>query len=300
MTVSAKMRRPLWQRLTGLLVLVMLFGAVNLLYRPAAAWQNILSGDPGELLYAAGFDGFEDEWQQSAGRDSHLIQAGKLRVSVETSTIIYSAARPVFADFDATVTLTAVGGAEDNEGAGLIFRLEETLDDCDMPLKTLCDLGSLSGIFDVPLRMLFRPSDHSPQGYYVFLISTDGYYSLWKRDPDGDGLTKVTVWHDSAGLINAGLAATNQIRVVGRGDKFQFYINGQQVELCVPLPGEQPTGNAANCMGEKVTVWQDSSFATGRLGVVVNTDQKPGTVVEFDNFIVTVPASGSEQDHPQA
>jgi hypothetical protein len=298
MTMSAKMPRPLWQRLAGLLVLVIVLGAVNLLYQPAANWHTILGGDPGELLYAAGFDGFEDEWQQSAGRDSHLIQDGKLRISVETSSIIYSAARPVFADFDATVTLTAVGGAEDNEGAGIIFRLQEQADDCDMPMKILCDLAKLSGVFDVPLRMVFRPADHSPQGY-VFLISTDGYYSLWKRDAGEQGLTKVTVWHDSDGLINTGLNATNQIRVVGRGDKFQFYINGQQVELCVPLPGEQPTGNAANCLGETVAVWQDSAFASGRLGVVVNTDQKPGTVIDFDNFIVTVPASGSEQDNPQ-
>lgn len=291
--------RPVWQRLLLTGVLLLVFLGVNALYPLAAAWRGIRSGHPGELLYAAGFDGFEDEWQQSAGRDSHLIRDGKLRISVATSSVIYSAARPVFADFDVTVSLVVVGGAEDNEGAGLIFRLQEQLNDCDMPLKTFCDLAGLSNVFAVPLRVLFRPADDQPQGYYVFLISTDGYYSLWKRDPGGAGLTKVTVWHNSHGLINTGLNVNNRMRVVGRGDKFQFYINGQPLELCVPLPGEQPTGNADNCLGEKVSVWQNSAFTSGKLGVVVNTDQRPGTVVDFDNFIVTMPASGSDADNPQ-
>ncbi|MCU0514613.1 MAG: hypothetical protein MUE40_18830 [Anaerolineae bacterium] len=296
-TPARPLRRPLWLRLLLLLLLVALFLGVNALYAPAITWQGILSDEPGRLLYAAGFDGFTDEWQQSAGRDSHLIQEGHLQISVTTSNVIYSAARPIFADFDARVTLTAVGGSEENEGAGLIFRLEEQRNDCDMPLKTLCDLATID-LFGVPLRLLFRPADRAPQGYYVFLISTDGYYSLWRRDPAG--FNKVTVWHNSHGLINTGLNVANEVRVVGRGDTFQFYINGQPVTLCVPRPGEQPTGSADNCLGERVTAWQDGAFTTGRLGVVVHTADQPGTVVNFDQFIVLSPSRGGAGPNPQA
>ena len=104
----------------------------------------------------------------------------------------------------------------------------------------------------------------------------------------------MTVWHNSEGLVNTGLNVDNRIRVVGRGDQFQFFINGRAVELCIPNAGERPTGNATDCQGQRVSVWQDSSYATGKLGVVVHTDQYIGTVAEFDAFTVTMPRGGAE------
>jgi hypothetical protein len=292
-----KHRPSLLRRLLMLVILIAAFFGANALYAAADDWHGILTGKPGELLYASSFDGFLDEWQQAPGRDSHLIEAGKMRVSVQSSNVIYSAAAPYFADFDASVTLTAVEGAEDNEGAGMIFRLQESI--CDLPLRFMCDLEDIS-LLQVPLRTIYGAQDTSPRGFYVFLISTDGYYSLWQRDPAGSGLTNVTVWHNGEGLINTGLNAQNRIRVVGRGDTFQFYINGQQVELCVPHPGEKPTGSASQCQGEKTFVWRDTAFSSGKLGVVVNTYQKPGTVAEFDDFIVTTPDDGSAIPNTEA
>jgi hypothetical protein len=293
-----KNRRPsLLRRLLMLLVLIAAFFGANALYAAADDWHGILTGKSGELLYASSFDGFLDEWQQAPGRNSHLIENGKMRVSVQSQNVIYSAAAPYFADFDASVTVTAVEGAEDNEGAGMIFRLQESK--CDLPLRLMCDLEAID-VLSVALRATYGAQDTSPRGFYVFLISTDGYYSLWQRDPVGTGLTNVTVWHKGEGLINTGLNAQNRIRIVARGDAFQFYINGQQVELCVPFPGEKPTGSAAQCQGEKTFVWHSAAFGSGKLGVVVNTYAKPGTVAEFDDFIVTSPDDGSATANTEA
>lgn len=286
--------RSFWQRLFLLVFLpLLLLVALVVVYESLAAQQAITAGDPGELLYAAGFDGFEDEWQQAAGLNAMQIQDGQLRINVDSpQTTIYSAAEPIFADFDVSVSATAVGGSEANEGFGLVFRLEENVGGCTMPLRLLCDLSELD-LFGVPLRLMFPSEGSLASRYQVFLISTDGYYALWGTDDNGIA-QRLTVWHPAPDLINMGLNATNRLRVVGEGDHFQFFINGQQVELCVPLPGEQPTGNAANCLGEVTSVWQGEVAPTGKLGVVVNVDRLPGTVVEFDEFVVFQPRAQRE------
>src|SRR5687767_5051096 len=112
-----------WLSGRGLLVLLVLLVAVNALYSVVAARQTVASGQPGDLLYAAGFDGFLDEWQQSGGRNSHQIVDGVMRVSVEEpSKLIYAASEPLYSDFDASVMFRTTAGSEENDGAGLIFR----------------------------------------------------------------------------------------------------------------------------------------------------------------------------------
>jgi hypothetical protein len=264
----------------GLLALLLLLFGVNALYAPASQWEQPLTGQAGTLLYAAGFDGFTDEWQQSEGRDSHLIQDGHLRVSVglDSFNSVYSATRPLFTDFDVSVNMTLTASPEDNDGAGVIFRLQEVTTRCTLPLVVLCQF--------VPV-----PADRTRVGY-MFLISDNGFYSLWRSEPDGT-IAKVTVWHNGEGIINTGIGATNRLRVVGRGDRFQFWINGTPLELCIPFAGDAPTGNARDCQGEKTLVWQDSTYATGKLGVAVNS---PGVVVDFDDFIVFSPKAGDERE----
>lgn len=284
---TANPKRSIKQRILLFVLLIMILVIVNLLYPIAANWQPIVSGEPGELLYAAGFDGFMDEWQQYEGRTSAQIRDGMLQISAETSATIYSASAPIYEDFDASVRVTALGGSLENEGAGLVFRLQEPRTTCDRSFVLAC------GLVDLPLvgsfaQILFPREDTGATGFYVFLISTDGYYSIW-RSNESSQLEKATVWHYSDGLIKEGLNVTNTVRVVGRDDQFRFYINRQQVELCIPKPGEQPTGNATNCLGERSMVWVDSAFEKGQLGLVVNTNQFPGTIAGFDDFIVISP-----------
>ena len=292
-TNSSNQKRPIRRRILIFMLLVLILIGINLVYPLAANWQPILSGEPGELLYVAAFDGFMDEWQQYEGRTSAQIADGVMRIGVETSATIYSAAAPTFKDFDASVIVSVVDGSLQNEGVGLVFRLQESSSVCDRAFILACGLADMP-LLGTPIRLLFPHKNTGATGFYVFLISDDGYYAIW-RSNENNQLEKATVWHYSDGLIHEGLNVENTIRVVGNGSQFSFYINDQQVELCIPHAGEQPTGNAINCLGDRQMIWTDSTLKTGKLGLVVNTNQFPGTIAEFDDFTVISPDHAGDQ-----
>lgn len=300
---ETRRRRPLWLRLAGLAVLLLLLLGLNSLYDSVIRWQPVLSGQPGNVLYASGFDGFTSEWERYSGRLSAQIEDGVMRIDVgDVASIPYSAASPVFGDFDARVSATVVDGSAGNDGYGLIFRLQENLqdkfNDCDMPMILLCDLAQID-LLSVPLNLMFRQESQRATGFYMFLISNDGYYKLWRSDAAG-GANEITPWMQ-ADVINLGLETTNRIRVVGRGDTFQFYINGERMPLCIPDPGNAPTlGLNGECLGGTMREsWQDDRLASGRIGLVVRTEMQAGTVVEFDNFVVLSPTLERERVFPQ-
>jgi hypothetical protein len=281
-------QNPLLRRLILLITLIVLLIGVNLLYQPAVAWNTVQTGEAGDLLYAAGFDGFEDEWQQYDGRLFSQIDNGVLRMGLEVNDTIYSASSPLYADFDVRVTVKGTEGVLENDGYGIIFRLSDSGDEetsCLRRFVIVCNfeqIGLLRGI----IRLL-APQPTLEQSGYLFLISNDGYYSLWKLE--NGTYEQVTIWHYSNGVLNEGLNVENHIRVVGRGDEFEFYLNGQAALLCIPLEGELPTGNSDNCLGEESYIWKDDSFAQGKLGLVVSGATNPDTVAEFDNFTVFMP-----------
>jgi hypothetical protein len=289
-------RGPLLRRLLFLLVLFLLLIGVNLLYQPALNYSAIQSGEAGELLYAAGFDGFADEWQQYEGRRLAQMTDGVMRIGLEINDIIYSPSSPVYADFDVQVTIRPTNGERENDGYGLIFRLTDASDEraCLRQFVTLCNLEKVP-VLDTVIGLLAPAPKAQASGYYVFLISPDGYYSIWRGD-ENNNLAPVTVWHYSNGLLNEDLNVENRVRIVGRGSDFQFFLNGELVNLCVPLEGEQATGIAEECLGEVTDTWHDESFATGKLGLIVNGSTVAPITVEFDNFIVTMPEAPIEGD----
>lgn len=281
-------QNPLLRRVLFLIILVLLLIAVNLLYQPLARWNTVQTGKAGELVYAAGFDGFEDEWQQYDGRLFSQIKNGVLRMGLEVNDTIYSASSPLYADFDARVTVKASDGVLENDGYGIIFRLSDSGDDengCLRRFVIVCNLETI-GFLRAIIR-LTAPQPTLEQSGYLFLISNDGYYSLWKLE--SGTYEQVTIWHYSNGTLNEGLNVENNIRVVGRGNEFEFYLNGQPALLCVPLEDQQPTGNSEDCFGEETFVWKDDSFSQGKLGLLVSGENNPGTIVEFDNFTVWMP-----------
>lgn len=286
-------RRPLWQRVGVLLALVVVLLGVNALYPPVVTGYTTLTDAPGEVIYAAGFDGFFDEWEQYPGRVSAEILEGVMRLernSEDFNSASYALAAPVFRDFDVRVTATAVDGPVDN-GFGLVFRLQRPRNPCTMPMKLLCDLAEID-LLNIPLRLLFRAEDPAQTGYYMFLISSDGYYALWRMR--GTAAERVTKWLPSA-AIQTGLGARNQLRIVARGDQFQFAINGIPVSLCIE--SDDVTYYAGQCLNGAMTdVFVDDRFSDGQIGVAVLTTLTGGSgvAVEFDDVIVTVPANGSE------
>jgi len=251
---KTEQKRPIWQRLLMVLLLVVILIGVYQLREPAANWTPPpLTGDAGDLLYVSAFDGFTDEWEQyDDGRLIASIQEGVIQLSGQGG-IPFSATKPIFADFDVQVTVNALENPAD-EGYGIVYRLQD------------------------------------PDNLYMFWISTDGFYRV-NRLVDGQE-KRLSTWIPSD-TIQQGLDVENTIRVIGRGNQFQFFINGAQVQLCVPdEPDGESTFSGGECFGEMVDTLVDDNFAAGQLGVVINASSDAMTV-NFDNFIVISP-----QDEP--
>lgn len=140
--------------------------------------------------------------EQYEGRLEAQISDSTLRINAETANSgPYSVAKPYFDDFDLRVQGKAVDGDPTN-GYGVIFRLQ--------------DKGN---------RLVDDDSD------YLFLVSSDGYYKL-ERVIDGEA-KEISLWIPSP-VVNQGIGAMNALRVTAQGDQFQFFVNDQQVELCLP------------------------------------------------------------------
>lgn len=286
----------LLRRFLFLGVLILAFIGANLLYLPALNYNAVQSAAAGDLLYAAGFDGFADEWQLYEGRNFAQMSAGQMQLSLEVNDIIYSASSPVYGDFDAEISVLATSGAEESDGFGLIFRLSDANDElsCLRAVPMLCSIEK-TPILGAGIALIAPAPKPKASGYYAFLISPDGYYSIWARN-DNNQLDRVTVWHNSNDLLNTGLNVENRIRIIGRGADFQFYLNGSLVNLCIPLAGEQPTGNAEACLGTVTDTWHDERFATGKLGLILNGSTVAPVSAAFDNFVVRMPEAVSEGD----
>jgi hypothetical protein len=109
----------------------------------------------------------------------------------------------------------------------------------------------------------------SPENFYVFLISGDGYYAIGKYQSGSDQITYLTgdgqyhyIFSDA---INQGVA-TNQMRVSCVSDELSLTVNG------IPL----------------ATV-TDPTFVTGDIGVGVSAFEVGTAVIEFDNIQVSAP-----------
>lgn len=241
------------RRLFFLLILAALLAGVIALNRVVTQLNYIVPPDEGALLYAAGFDSFDDEWEQYTGRGLDAqIADGVLRVQVDdVESSVFVPARPHFADFELTVDTVALDGPENNS-YGVIFRAQDTTT------------------------------------YYYFLISSDGYYQV-QRVIDGVSVL-LSNWIPSD-AINVGIGEPNRVRVVGAEDRFRFYVNDTPLELCIPDdPDATSTFVGGACIdGTMTPELTDAEIRTGQLGVTVRTLNEPGVVVAFDDFVVMGP-----------
>ncbi len=244
------------------LVLLVLLIVVYGLYRLTAHWHYVLPVEPGKVAYLATFDTFQEDWSLAAGRlKSEIISPGVLRMTVgDVNSLPFAEASPYFSDFDLRVQASPVDGPEDNNnGYGVIFRLDNKDDS--------------------------SPDDDD---FYLFLISSDGYYRV-VRSLNGKQV-ELSTWVPSS-LVVQGLNVSNQLRVVAKGDHFQFFINNQPVQLCIP---DDPNGKSTyttECVGGKMMdTLVDSSIPNGQIGVAAETFDDPNVVVDFDNLVVYGPS----------
>ncbi len=260
---------------------------INVLYNVVDSWQPVLTGAPEQVLYATSFDEAENPlWQTYQGRLSSTIAEGALTLELNSEgRTTYSLVQGNYADFDLTVNATTLTEPIDN-GFGVVFRLSQNTTSCTMPFRILCDLANLP-LLNVALPLLFRGENSATNGYYMFLISSDGYYSVWQSN-DSDQARKVSTWIASD-VIRQGVGEQNTLRVVARGDKFRFFINEQAMLLCIPdNPDGISTYSAGTCFdGQMLDELQSSDFAIGQVGVVAQTTTGGiGVTIAFEDVVV--------------
>lgn len=288
----AKWLRPL---VLVTLTLVALLGS-NLLHAHLAKRSIALSGAPGELLYAATFAGFTDEWDLYAGQQSSAIVDEGLQISITSpQTAGWSTSVHDFADFDISLNAIAVDGPIDN-AFGIVFGMRSVDEgECQLPAIFLCGLSQWLPLVGAALGQVLEPLGST--NYYAFLISSDGYYAL-RQITDGEQKI-LSAWIPTE-QIRQGLQAQNVIRVVAQGREFRFYVNGEQMMLCLSdSPSATSTYVAGECIGGSMRdSYQNDVAISGRLGAIAEATQSGGggVRVQFDDIIVVSPGYPTIED----
>ena len=290
-------------RLFILFILIALLIGVNVLYASMANTEIILKGDAGDLLYVSAFDGFLDEWELYEGQQNAQIVDDTLQIGVTVSgQDAWSTSQHTFEDFDITLKAKAVDGPIDN-AFGVIFRLQ-TGDEktCDLPMIILCGISDIAPIVRSGIRFMVDDSSGADSiNYYTFLISSDGFYSLWKVENGVE--QRLSAWIATP-IVKQDLNSENIVRVVGRGSQFQFFVNGEQMPLCIPNdPSAISTYSGGACIeGTMQSVLIDDTLPTGQLGAIARATQTGGgnVIVQFDNMIVFSPSNDIKQAESNA
>jgi hypothetical protein len=237
-----------------LIVLAAILGIANLGVSGLKAVDQPITGPSGSILYATTFDKNPEEWSRFDGQLSARIDNSALKISVSAvNDGAFSVLNYDFGDFDARMSATRLTADDQYNEIGLLFRYK------------------------------------NPSNYYIFKIRGDGFYRVERRK---DGVTDVlSEWHGSPAVIT-GLGQTNQLRVVGKGDIYQFFINDQALILCPNGPGKaKSTWSNDQCLsnnGQTAVALQDNTFRTGKIGAGVRVDT-PNIEVAFDNVLVYAP-----------
>ena len=202
---------------------------------------------------------------------------------------------PQFADFDVSVQAFANAGPLDN-AFGLVFRIrDDEQTGCDMPAVLLCGIEDMLPLAGAAIRQSLALKQATE--YFAFLISSDGYYSLWRTDARGISILSAWIASDA---IRQGLGAENLLRVVAEGPRYQFFVNGAPLALCLPDdPGAASTYAAGECVGGSMQgSYLADTAAVGQLGLIAQSTASGGggVVVRFDNMLVYSPGGIDEKE----
>jgi hypothetical protein len=104
----------------------------------------------------------------------------------------------------------------------------------------------------------------SPEKYYAFLISSDGYYGVLKVKEGSYLLLSGPNMKYSNSIIQG--RGTNRIRADCSGWSLSLFVNGVQL----------------------VNV-SDLEYLSGDVGLIAGTEGEPGVDILFDNFVVYAP-----------
>jgi hypothetical protein len=124
------------------------------------------------------------------------------------------------------------------------------------------DTARLAGTSDNRFGLICRYQDVS--NFYVFIISSDGYYAIALIRNGTSSLLGQEMMAYNAAIIHGD--GPNHIRFDCIGNALTGYVNGQQV-----------------------AVVNDSTYSTGDAGLLAGAFDEGGVDISFDNFMVIKP-----------
>jgi hypothetical protein len=224
------------------------------------SFRYIVPNDAGDVLYATTFDAatYANDWSVQDRRNGTAAQGDdRLHLTFDEFTprrdLLRSTAPYLLRDFDYRVQAEVTAGPLNNS-FGVVFR---QLDD---------------------------------DSYYVFFISSDGWYSVWRKSAADLAPFALSAWIPSDAIRQGvGDGAVNDLRVVAAGDTFRFFVNGEPLLLCVPddPDGESTYNSAGECVGGTMqNTLTDATIPYGKVGVAMQTIIDGEMAAAFDNAVV--------------
>ena len=236
---------------------LVLFGVFQL-SQVMKEWHYIVPAESGELIFVSTFDENSEGWiqEQSLNQTVEIVD-GVMQITLDSVQGAFTSTETYFDDFDVTVETRVTVGAFDEQSAdgyGIIFRLVDQ------------------------------------SNFYAFYINNDGVYRVIQVVNNVSN--NLSAWLETD-AINNEIGSVNHLRVVGYDDHFQFYINDELMELCIPDdPDAISTFVNGDCIrGSMQTVLMNDSLSSGRLGLIVDlvSAEETGLSVDFDNVVVYGP-----------
>ena len=132
------------------------------------------------------------------------------------------------------------------------------LNDVRVEVDAIKVAGDRNNRFGLLCRM------NAPSRFYVFLISSDGYYGIGKIDGNSYRLLGSESMLPSDKIPKG--SAYLRLRADCLKDRLLFYVNG-----------------------EKIAEARDSAYTGGDVGIIAGAYNTPGTEILFDNFTVYKP-----------
>jgi hypothetical protein len=251
-------RASLWTWLfLLLLVSLVILGVVNLAILGVKAVSRPGKPVSGDLIYATTFDGPNPEWdQRTQGQDRYEITNHMLRLTIDKGA--FSPLDLPLTDFDLRINALRIAQDDDSNEMGVLFHLQDA------------------------------------QHYYMFRIRGDGAYRVELcQDCVGNPVNVLSEWQKSPAIL-AGVNQTNTLRIVVKGDQFQFYVNDQLLLLC-PKGSDRrstwtglDTGQCLSNGGKTVDTLVDSTLSDGKIGLGVTTDSTE-VQIGFTNMLIYGP-----------
>ena len=209
------------------LFIVMLFIAGCSLSEQGTTLVKTVS--PGTILFADDFSNKSGGWGLwNQGNAVVDYREGGLRILVQEKQYdFWSVAGRSFKDVQIEVDLIKLGGPDDND-FGLICRFQDQ------------------------------------NNFYIFLISSDGYYGIAKVKDGQYSLIGADQLQYHNAIAHG--AASNHLRADCAGPALRLYVNGQKLQDV-----------------------QDLTFTSGDVGLMAGSYDEPGVDILFHNFVVKQP-----------